>query len=304
MLLLVMPEPLFLGDITTPRRSDPKWIRWTKMLGVYQNRPGAIAENNPRRSDGIRVVKEKLLSAIRLNTGTGSSSSSSSPPVSALVAWYKTETLSLSDGAPVSQWNDSSGNGNHLTQATAGKRPIFKAVILNDRDVVRFSAANDTCLINTTPSGFGSTGITIYAVMKAITWATFGMVVVCNPGGVELRLLNTQSLYGWLSDGVLDHTSSSGEGAGPWAARILRARFNNAANTVNLKLSGITEPLAGSNTTTPTYPQICLGARDNADTTLNLDGDIGEILIYTGEIDAAQRTEVEDYLLDRWGMAM
>lgn len=66
-----MAEPSFLGDGTVPRRSDAKWVRWTKMLGTYQNSPSAIAANNPKRGDGIRVVKQKLLNALRGTTYTG-----------------------------------------------------------------------------------------------------------------------------------------------------------------------------------------------------------------------------------------
>lgn len=66
-----MAEPSFLGDGDDPRRSDTKWLRWTKMLGEYQNRSGALSANNPRRSDGIRVVKQKLLCAISGVSYTG-----------------------------------------------------------------------------------------------------------------------------------------------------------------------------------------------------------------------------------------
>lgn len=66
-----MAEPVFLGDLDVPRRSDTKWLRWTKMLGQYQNRSGALSANNPRRSDGIRVVKQKLLNAINGTSYTG-----------------------------------------------------------------------------------------------------------------------------------------------------------------------------------------------------------------------------------------
>jgi len=66
-----MAEPSFLGDSTTPRRSDAKWVRWVKILGSYQNAPLAIAANNPRRSDGIRVIKQKVLNAVRGTSYTG-----------------------------------------------------------------------------------------------------------------------------------------------------------------------------------------------------------------------------------------
>jgi len=66
-----MAEPSFLGDGDSGKRGDTAWIRWTKMLGEYQNRSGALPANNPGRGDGIRVVKQKLLCAINGVSYTG-----------------------------------------------------------------------------------------------------------------------------------------------------------------------------------------------------------------------------------------
>lgn len=55
-----MPQPEFLGDGNTPRRSDAKWVVYAKWLGVLQSQSGALAANNPRRSDGRRVLQEKI----------------------------------------------------------------------------------------------------------------------------------------------------------------------------------------------------------------------------------------------------
>jgi hypothetical protein len=66
-----MPEPSFLGDGVTPVRTDTRWTHWVKMLGDYQNRSGSLPANNPARSDGLRVIKQKLLCAIAGTSYTG-----------------------------------------------------------------------------------------------------------------------------------------------------------------------------------------------------------------------------------------
>jgi hypothetical protein len=48
------------------------------------------------------------------------------------------------DGAAVQQWNDQSGNGYHLIQATAGNRPTFQNAGLNGKQTVKFLTANST----------------------------------------------------------------------------------------------------------------------------------------------------------------
>lgn len=47
--------------------------------------------------------------------------------VPGIQAWYAASRITgLSDGATISQWNDLSGNANHLTQATGSNQPTYK----------------------------------------------------------------------------------------------------------------------------------------------------------------------------------
>jgi hypothetical protein len=66
-----MAQPAFLSDGSTPRRTDAKWVRWTKILGKYQDAVGALPANNPARGDGIRVVKQKVLCSLAGVSYTG-----------------------------------------------------------------------------------------------------------------------------------------------------------------------------------------------------------------------------------------
>ena len=50
------------------------------------------------------------------------------PPTSGMVLWLKADAIKgLADGAAVTQWNDSSGNGRNFTQGTASKQPTYVA---------------------------------------------------------------------------------------------------------------------------------------------------------------------------------
>lgn len=59
-----MSEPAFLNGGDTPRRTDTRWFRWLRILSQYQNRAGALPENNPSRLDTIRQIKQKVLYAL------------------------------------------------------------------------------------------------------------------------------------------------------------------------------------------------------------------------------------------------
>lgn len=58
-----MAQPEFFSDGTTGRVTDGKLWLLKKWLGVWQNKGGALAANNPRITDGERVTEDKILCA-------------------------------------------------------------------------------------------------------------------------------------------------------------------------------------------------------------------------------------------------
>jgi len=66
-----MAEPSFIGEGTTQRAHDTRWLRWVKILSRYQNASGSLAANNAARGDGIRIIKQKTLCAIKRTSYTG-----------------------------------------------------------------------------------------------------------------------------------------------------------------------------------------------------------------------------------------
>ena len=64
---------------------------------------------------------------------------------STLRLWLRADSLALADGTDIANWNDESGTGNHMAQATAGQRPIFRTNRVNGLAVASFTdAANST----------------------------------------------------------------------------------------------------------------------------------------------------------------
>lgn len=60
-----------------------------------------------------------------------------------LVAWYDASDAAsiTSSGGAVSQWNDKSGNGHHLTQSTSNLKPTTGTRTLNGLNVIDFDGA-------------------------------------------------------------------------------------------------------------------------------------------------------------------
>jgi hypothetical protein len=75
--------------------------------------------------------------------------------ISGMVGWWDAnDTTTLfdatsggsnvtTDGSPVARWEDKSGNGYHLTQATGGAQPFLKTNVLNGKRAMLFDGSND-----------------------------------------------------------------------------------------------------------------------------------------------------------------
>jgi len=82
-----------------------------------------------------------------------------------LLGWWDTQdaaSITHSSGA-VSQWNDKSGNGKHLTQATSGNKPTYSATGM-DGSLPAISAADTARNLSNTSFTIGSSSLTVVLV--------------------------------------------------------------------------------------------------------------------------------------------
>jgi hypothetical protein len=96
---------------------------------------------------------------------SGGSSAFSPASIPGLQLWLDASQISgLNDGDAVATWNDLSGNGNDVTQATASKKPTYKTGIQNGLPAVLFDGVDDFLLIT---KAFGLTSGTLFVVYKS-----------------------------------------------------------------------------------------------------------------------------------------
>lgn len=118
-----------------------------------------------------------------------------------LTAWYDTVSspITAASGA-VAQWNDLSGNANHLTQSTAGQKPTldpvgWKAPQANLPAITFDGAAspnNDNFTLTSALTYSGGTGMSVHAAVQQDGNAQFRTITSGSSGAPELRLSNTQ----------------------------------------------------------------------------------------------------------------
>ena len=123
-----------------------------------------------------------------------SSAAFSLTDVSGLQAWYKFATNITLNGSNVSEWGDSSGNGNDLTQSTASDQPAY-----NSGDV-HFDESNDNMVMDTMLTLTASSGFTIFAVVSTDTTSTTNQTLFSGADTVGDSGDNGKNFFRYDSD--------------------------------------------------------------------------------------------------------
>jgi len=220
--------------------------------------------------------------------------------ISSCVLWLAADKITgLSDGDSVATWSDASGESNDATEAT--NKPTYETNVQNSLAVVRFNGSNDK--LATASSLF--TG----ADPRSI-------VVAFSHNG------SSPYTYSIAGQGAVNATST-------WF--ILQSRWNGVDG--DPYLACYANDLAGTTAVSQGF-KVCMVTYDGTDAfsyigttqentgakTLNtadvafrlgcagpgpgewLAGDIGEVIVYSKALDAAERTLINDYLVDKWGL--
>jgi len=219
--------------------------------------------------------------------------------ISGLKLWLKGDagvfsdagiTPAVADGT-VQQWNDQSGNGNHVSEATLGARPLFKTGILNGRSIVRFDGSNDRLSVSLSPTIGQPT--TIYIVMKVIAGAYY--FYGKNDGG------GSDYGYGIINNPGTNITSNAGAtlqytyGSELFTYGI-HALFLNGGSS-EIRVNGISRVI-GNAGTSRLLPGITLGGA----ATNYSEVDYSEILVYDSILSLSDRISVENYLNSRYNI--
>ena len=214
---------------------------------------------------------------------------SSPDTIATLKAWWKSDSLALSDGASVSAWSDSSNNGWTASQGTGANQPVFKTNIINGRSILRFDGSNDT--LSTSDLGLSQPD-TVLLVGKQTSKST--------PGRFLDAVINRQ-LLGLSTSGFFDCYAGSAslndavDHSGGF--HILSMAFNGASSFGYVDGTQVVTGNPGSGGLGTTY----LGS-DSGSGVLN--GDLAELIIYNSLLSTTNRQNVERYLSTRYGVSI
>lgn len=244
--------------------------------------------------------------------------------LSELFAWYKADSLSLSDGDPISTLTDSDSATYSLTSSGAA-RPTYSANALNNLPVMTFSGSQWLTSATTNPWAFlnQSTGGTVVSVWRAGNVsdpnAIYGMygnngLSALNHGACfcfddRASVPRNETLLLLTRNSVNNYFTLTSNGYATPNTPILTTSVhdNNNATAASKLLIGINgSSLSGSNTSSNS-PSVSnpafafqLGAAGNNASPLA--GYIAEVCIFNSVLSATNRQLTEGYLAWKWGL--
>ncbi|HEY4416726.1 MAG TPA: glycoside hydrolase family 76 protein [Verrucomicrobiae bacterium] len=248
-----------------------------------------------------------VVSAVN-DLGESSNSLPASASASGLVAWFKADAITnLNNGAAVSCWPDSTGNGFNAVQNLTANQPVYVSSVLNGQPVIRFNAATNSYLWFYRPVADDFTMIFVYQSSQGIStgtsfWNGAGLINGEQNGtvddfGTSLNA-NGQILAG---TGNPDTTLHSGNGFANGQPHVVTFKRAKSTGSIALYVDGTLVSLGTGGTQSLTSPNVLtLGAQQVLNNFLT--GDIAEVLIYNTVLADIDRLGLERALKCKYGM--
>lgn len=218
--------------------------------------------------------------------------------ISGLEIWLKADSIiDLNDGDVITTWNDSSTNGNNVTQSNSSLKPTYKINTLNGKPVVRFSTdklvASSQVFNQNQPS-------TIFAVLR--TNAINRMIPFGNASPEGLNGFwpdfyhPNSNLQTVISPETYPSTGSVSSNSWNYYSFIinntLQVTYKNGSTFGSSSINIANQGLSAS--------PFVVGSYSSGASNLYFDGDIAEIIIYNQTLTNEDRLLVEEYLNNKY----
>lgn len=219
------------------------------------------------------------------------------------------------NGSTVSQWNDKSGNGRNVSQATAANQPNYTASGLNGKPVITFDGTNDALLNASAELMRAVSGTTVVMVMSRaanLTTEAVSLWVGTSVGNARLVMSHRVGLAapgeGFVSGGRRLSTDSfqTVTGFAYTSDPIIAAARHDYANA-NLEIwqdgtAGPSRVYQTAGVTDNNAGELAVGAALVTGTNLPFNGYIAEITLVHSALSTTDRERLEGYLAWKWGL--
>jgi hypothetical protein len=208
-----------------------------------------------------------------------------------LRAWYKADSIAgVADGGLLDTWNDSSGNGRHLT-ASGALRPTFysstTAQLKNGLPTIAFNGSNALSLA----SGLSGQPCTIFIVART-----------------TVDLLNQYFVDGILQNTMVVHRFSGTANVYAGSALTGPALANNTYTVICAKINGASSAIRSNGTEVTgaagalTNTGLTVGNSGGASAGVGLNGNIAEVIVASGTYSGSVVDSVCAVLSSKWNI--
>jgi len=254
------------------------------------------AETKPTNVQDNSILVEK-------DTGArfwydGSAWTQELPVTSGLKLWLDaSDSSTITTATGVSQWNDKSGQGNNVSQATTASQPAVISANQNGKDIIRFDGSNDVLIRSTYTGGAITQQVYTFIVCKMPSTANgvYGWVYDSDASSRHTFIVNSISSP---NHQIYAGTALTGTSVDSTNFKLYSLLFNGSSSTLRRAKTNILSGNAG----TANMNGIWLGS-DNGGTTYNSNVEIAEILIYDAILSDTDRDNIESYLTNKWGLS-
>lgn len=216
---------------------------------------------------------------------------------SALVAHYKADsgTSTTVEDAAISQWDDQSGNGNHLVQATGSKQPIYKGAVRNGLAVVRFDGSDDLMADAFTLNQ----PCEIAAVLRYRSAPGATRTYASGSGSsTGAAWFNSSGIWNTFAGSTLNFTNTvPAPTATDWNMLLVLLNGSSSFMSYNGGLRTLTGAAGASNP-----GGLTVGASGASGGSQWADVDVGEIVVSNAALSTLQRSQLHGYLAGRWAL--
>lgn len=224
-----------------------------------------------------------------------------------LAAWYDADTGITLSGSNVTQWNDLSGNGNHLV-SDGGYDPEYITNSSSFGNAVRFSEAGATRLKSTSTFDF-STGQTYFIVYKLDSMKNYqglmrfgtdyvagNSINIYSNSSEQLIWYGNQTSFFYLDISLSQSYTTYGSGVAQMLSCSVTDGVTNTKRLwVNRSEIGTFGGDVGTWSTYPTGFYYFAGGGYGSGSSV-MDGEIAEIIVYDRQLDLNEHEAVLKYL--------
>jgi prepilin-type N-terminal cleavage/methylation domain-containing protein len=258
----------------------------------------------------------RLVQKFRIRTAQTLTESSPVNGIKNLVAWYETTSQasfdsSIDNDVAVSNWYDISllNTKSNATQTIAANRPVYTENDINNLPTLKFTAASSQFM--NLPDGtipYNNSPYTIFIVAKASSICK-GASVTCGLIASGTAATNQANNFRYLRSGggFVNHWYGNDVNAGTTlnttSPHIVSFHYNKSIRRIIF--NGLSQTLTGaSNATNNSVASVSnvIGSGGTSASNEQLDGTIGEIIIFDRALMVEEIDSIESYLSKKWGI--